>query len=321
VKILILHPGALGDTILAFPAIKLLHNSFPSAQLTLAGNIDHLDFIVPGYVESVQSLSMIPLHRLYSPGILEESDIRYWKSFDRIISWTGAGNADFCRNLKEIIPNACIAAWKPAPEDSCHVAQIFADSIRSIIGNGGELEPVPIVLDKAVCDEGRRWLMDHGWNGRDLMMVIHAGSGGKWKRWPLARFIELARHLVIEGKRKLVIIEGPAEQGIARQFANEIPDSDLILSEGADLKLLSGILAHCRTFIGNDSGLSHLAAALGLQCVLLFGPTLPQHWAPLGSNVTILNNTNGCAACAVGGSIHSCLENISVEMVLQHSRK
>jgi len=320
VEILILHPGALGDTILALPAIQLLRRAFPHARLILAGNIDHLDSIVSGYAESIRSLSTLPLHRLYSSEFLSEADIRFWKSFDRIISWTGAANADFCRNLKAIHPDACIAAWKPAPEDSSHAAQIFADSIGSIIGRDRKLEQVRITPDAAVCDEGHRWLADHGWNGHDQLTVIHPGAGGNWKRWPLLRFIELARHLAIQEKRKLVIIEGPAEQGIARQFSEAIPGSEMILSEGANLKLLSGILAHCRKFIGNDSGLSHLAAALGLQCVVLFGPTLPQHWAPLGPNVTVLRDPRGCPACKSIGSVHSCLENISVEMVLQHSQ-
>jgi ADP-heptose:LPS heptosyltransferase len=321
VEILILHPGALGDTILALPAIQLLHRTFPSDHFTLAGNLDHLDTIVSGYVECVQSFSSFPLNRLHASEKPSDEDVRFWKSHDCIVTWTGAANADFCRNLKAIHPNVCIAAWKPAPEDPRHVAQIFVDSLSSFIGLNRKYESARITPDAAVCDEGRLWLRAHGWNCRDPLTVIHPGAGGNWKRWPLSRFIDLARHLAVQEKRKLVIIEGPAEQGIAQQFPNEIPDSEVILSVGVDLKLLAGILAHCRIFIGNDSGLSHLAAAMGLQCVVLFGPTLPQRWAPLGPNVTVLRNPYGCSACESGGSIHTCLENISVEIVLHHSRQ
>lgn len=320
-EILILHPGALGDTILALPAIQRLRESLPGARLTLAGHLDHLDSIVSGYVEAVRSLAAIPLHRLYVPGGPAGADVQFWKSYDRVIAWTGAADADFCRNLKALHPEACIAAWKPAPGDPRHVAQIFLDSLAPVVSGDRKLRAIRIEPGAAVRDEGRRWLTDHGWNGMDSLAAMHPGAGGEWKRWPLVRFIELARRMVMENGRSLVIFEGPAEEGMAQHFASALPGSGLILSQGAGLRLLAGILAHCGWFCGNDSGIAHLAAALGLPCTVMFGPTLPQHWAPLGSQVTVLRDPGDCIGCASGGRKHTCLENITVDRVLDSCRQ
>ena len=316
---LLLHPGALGDIILALPAISLLRKAYPSTRLTLAGNIDHLDVILNGRVENVLSLSTLPLHRLFSADTPSEADIRFWKSYQHIVSWTGSKDVHFCRNMKSIHADARIASWKPQPGDPRHVARIFADSLELKITDE-HLWRVRIELNAAELVQGSQWLINHGWNSGDPLTAIHPGAGGKSKRWPLPRYIELARCLANQEKGKILIIEGPAEPGIAAQLVEAVPGYDLIPCEGVGLRLLAGILAHCRNFIGNDSGIAHLASALGIPCLALFGPTLPKHWAPLGDNVTVLRDVRGCRGCEVGEPRHTCLENISVETVVKWGR-
>jgi ADP-heptose:LPS heptosyltransferase len=119
----------------------------------------------------------------------------------------------------------------------------------------------------------------------------------------------------------IIFIEGSAEQGIAREILRAIPDSGSILYEGAGIQPLAGILAQCRSFIGNDSGITHLAAALGIPCLVLFGPTLPQHWAPHGDNVIVLRKPCGCKGCKAGEPVHTCLETISVDRVIHHFQR
>jgi heptosyltransferase-3 len=316
VEILVLHPGALGDIILALPAISLLRKAYPAASLTLAGNIDHLDTILNGRVENVLSLSTLPLHRLYTSETPTEADIRFWKSYEHIVSWTGSSDAHFCRNMKAIHADARIASWKPVPEDPRHVSRIFADSLGNEIPDGNVI-PARIDLNAETLDQGHQWLLKNGWDGVDPLTAIHPGAGGKSKRWPLSRYIELARRLIVREKQKVIIIEGPAEQGMARQILKAVPVPGLISCEGAGLRLLASILAQCRSFIGNDSGISHLAAALEIPCLVLFGPTLPQHWAPQGERIIVLRNMRGCRGCEAGEPLHTCLENISVDRVIQ----
>jgi ADP-heptose:LPS heptosyltransferase len=319
VEILILHPGGLGDIILSLPAVALLRSKFSSARITIAGNIDHLAPVISCYAESIVSLSILPLHHLHTNDPLPEAEKRFWKSFDRIVSWTGAGDPEFTRKFQEIHPGVCIASWRPAPGESRHVSQLFIDSLGTSIPPRAQAVPALIFLDSKLREEGKQWLTARGWNGRDLLTALHPGAGSQTKRWPLARFIELARHQVFQKKRKLLIIEGPAEQGLAKEITQALPANAAIPMESVNLNLLAAVVAQCAAFIGNDSGIAHLAAALGIPSIVLFGPTLPRHWAPLGKHVTVLRNARGCEACASSGPNHTCLEDLTLEEVVQNA--
>jgi heptosyltransferase-3 len=317
VEILILHPGALGDVILSLPAIALLRSRFPSARLTIAGNVDFVGPIVSGYAERIVSLSTLPLHHLYAHGELPQVEVRFWKSFDRIVSWTGSGDPEFIRKLKQICSDVCIAAWRPQPGELRHVSQLFAHSLGFETANLEELPPAHIHLDPSARSHGLQWLVEHGWKERDSLIALHPGAGSTNKRWALSRFGRVAQFLALKENSKLLIIEGPAETGLARQVAQEVAFDQAILAESVPLNRLAAVMEQCRFFIGNDSGIAHLAAALGIPSVVLYGPTLPQCWAPIGRHVVVLRDPRGCEGCASGRNSHTCMDNITVEQVLQ----
>ncbi len=317
-EILLIHPGGLGDIILALPAIALLRDKFRSARITLAANLDHVAPIRGAYVERAVSLSTLPLHNLYGDNTLPPSEVRFWKSFDRIISWTGSGDAAFVKRMKEVRPDACIGSWRPDVQEQRHVSQLFVDTLGSEIASGMNAIPRFISLESKVSERGLQWLNERCWNTREPFIALHPGAGSKSKRWPLARFIRLAQRLVAQ-QNKLVIIEGPAESGFAAQIARELPAGAAMKAESLSLDILAAVMARSKVFVGNDSGIAHLAAALGIRCVVIFGPTLPRHWAPLGPNVRVLRNCGGCEGCIAGGDNHTCLDNITVEDVLRDS--
>jgi hypothetical protein len=317
VEILLLHPGGLGDIILSLPAISLLRAEFPAARLTIAGNIDHLAPVAGAYIESAVSLSTLPLPGLYSDAPLPEPDVRFWKSFERIISWTGSGDPAFIRNLEAIHPCARVASWRPGPQDSKHVSQLFVDSLGSEIASGKSPVYAPIPLRPELSYRGMQWLLGHGWDGIEPLVVLHPGAGSRIKRWPLPRFVSLARHLMLTERRKLLIVEGPAEPGLASQIAGELPESGMIRAESLELDLLAAVISKSGSFVGNDSGISHLASALGIPSIILFGPTSPRHWAPLGPDVAVLWSPQNCYACNSAADEHTCLDNITVEEVIR----
>ena len=319
-EILIIHPGGLGDIVLSLPAVASLRNRFPAARVTVAGNIDHLVPVMSGYAERILSLSALPLHLLYAPGSEPESVVKFWRSYDRIVSWTGGGDREFTRKFKDIHPNVMVASWRPAPAERRHVSRLFWDSLDIGIQSETAAAFAPILLESELSNEGKRWLGAQGWNGRDPLTALHPGAGSRIKRWPASRFMELAQHLALKEKHKLLIIEGSAERGLAEQIVSALPSGAAIVLDAMSLNLLAAVVAHCDLFVGNDSGVAHLAAALKVRCVVLFGPTLPQHWAPLGHDVRVLRLTQGCEGCVSGGNNHTCLENITVEEVIRNSR-
>jgi ADP-heptose:LPS heptosyltransferase len=111
--------------------------------------------------------------------------------------------------------------------------------------------------------------------------VLHPGSGGRAKRWPVARFAELASRL----SEPVVWLLGPAERDDGQ--ARDVGEGVGTILDRLTLRELAGVLAACRLYVGNDSGVSHLAAALGAPTVAVFGATDPSVWAPRGERVTI----------------------------------
>ncbi|HEY7925738.1 MAG TPA: glycosyltransferase family 9 protein [Vicinamibacteria bacterium] len=118
-------------------------------------------------------------------------------------------------------------------------------------------------------------------------VAVHPGSGSPAKNWPLTRFVDAARALA-DGQRWL-LVTGPAERGV------DVP-SDAVLARDWPLRLLGAALARALVFLGNDAGVSHLAAAAGAPTLALFGPTDPALWAPVGLRVKTLRAPHGSLA-------------------------
>jgi ADP-heptose:LPS heptosyltransferase len=316
VKILVLHPGALGDLILSLPALAVLRRRFPRAQITLAGNLDYLRVVSHGYADCLVSLSTLPLNRLFAPGILTAEDRRFWQSYQRIACWMGAGHEEFTRNLTGVNPTTLIASWKPVSCESCHVSQIFIDSLGGWIGDA-KVPPSPeIRLRREDRLSAEAWLRQQGWTPGRAVIGIHPGAGNATKRWPLARFQALAREIVRGSRADVLVIEGPAELGLARRVVADLPAPAAYVAESLPLGVVSGALSLCRAFVGNDSGMAHLAAGLDLPSVTLFGPTSPEHWAPRGNRVMVLRDPRECRPCKTGSDgEHVCLDNVTVERV------
>ena len=290
-KILVLHPGALGDIILSLPALSLLRRHYPRAQLTLAGNLDYLTPVAIGYTDRSLSLSTIPLHRLYSPEPLSQADVSFWKTYDRIISWTGAGGPAFRSKLAKIGAEVRVSRWKPDSSDKRHVARIFVESLCSWIPPVESILPPKIRVDPVRRDEAQTWLTERGWTSDESILALHPGASSALKRWGIESFRSLALRHLQQRKGRLLIVEGPAEPGLGRELARDLTPACILLSESSPLVLLAALLSFCRAYVGNDSGISHLAAGLGLPSVTIFGPTSPDQWAPLGERATILRDS------------------------------
>jgi heptosyltransferase III len=133
------------------------------------------------------------------------------------------------------------------------------------------------------------------------MLALHPGSGSPGKNWPVSRFMELAGSLREEGEMVTWIV-GPAEETI------ELPPSAVRMRCPA-LSELAGRLSRCRLFVGNDSGVAHLAAASGCPTVVLFGASDPVVWAPRGRTVrVIISRGSGMDGIRVDDVLPECLK-------------
>jgi ADP-heptose:LPS heptosyltransferase len=126
-------------------------------------------------------------------------------------------------------------------------------------------------------------------------MAIHPGSGSPKKNWSPEGFVQVARSVCERTGMKLLVVSGPAEDedkdaGALRAALAGLADAWL---GRPGLTLLAGVLAHAAVYLGNDSGVSHLAAAVGAPTVAVFGPTDPTLWAPRGRCVRVLRAASG----------------------------
>jgi ADP-heptose:LPS heptosyltransferase len=152
-------------------------------------------------------------------------------------------------------------------------------------------------------------------------IAIHPGAGARWKRWPGGRFAGLMQELIRRG-HQVVLIEGPADDEavaeVQQQIAAEIP----VLRQ-QPLRLLAASLAQCTLFAGNDSGVTHLAAAVGTPTLALFGPTDPLSWTPLENHPETIRVLRHCTCrTAYRGQVRvcddpDCMQSIEIAEVLQ----
>lgn len=172
------------------------------------------------------------------------------KSFDSIVSWYGSNRPEFRAALEETgVPCQFLQALPPADYPG-HATAFFARQVGA-------------------ADSATR--LKIGPADEKLEVVIHPFSGSKQKNWPFANFQKIAAKLA----GKVEWLAGPEEElAGARRFD--------------DLYDLARWMKSARLYIGNDSGITHLAAAIGVPTLALFGPTDPKHWAPRGDQVVVL---------------------------------
>jgi ADP-heptose:LPS heptosyltransferase len=207
-----------------------------------------------------------------------------------------------------------VAGWRPKVGELRHVSRVFADTLYPWVLREEHVPQARVLIPEAAALEARDWLMQRRGVRTKPLVAMHPGASSREKRWPLDRYRSVAA--LLEPSSDLLLIEGPAEPGLTTELALWLRPEGRVLAASLPLRLLAAVLSCCDAYLGNDSGISHLAAALGLRSVVIFGPTLPEQWSPTGPSVSVLRDPTGCAACAnAGNDRHSCLENISVDGV------
>jgi heptosyltransferase-2 len=167
------------------------------------------------------------------------------------------------------------------------------------------------------------WRQKRGLTGESRPAVALApGAVGPSKRWPAAAYAAVARRLAADGIA-VWVLGGPAEKPLAQEIAASSGAGDLT---GPDLREAILALACAAVAVSNDSGLLHVAAALDVPTIGIFGPTSPTHWAPLNALAAIVQADNGLSCrpchkpvCRFGH--HRCMADISPDEVLSRTRR
>ncbi len=175
----------------------------------------------------------------------------------------------------------------PRPDWQGHISEQW---LADLAGHGLYAEPGPPRIDiEADRHELDRILGEAGGVLRgNAFSVLHPGSGGMEKCWPVGEFAAIGRHLRNIGLPPIALL-GPVEAERLSTSARDTLRKSMPVIEGLNLSDAAILIASARLYVGNDSGISHLAAAVGAPSVVIFGPTDPRRWRPLGSQVWIVS--------------------------------
>jgi ADP-heptose:LPS heptosyltransferase len=303
---LVYHAGALGDFIATLPVVAAFRERAAPASVTLIGRPPYAQLAAhEGIVDDVRDIDSREMTPLFTGGTaLPERLAAALRGFDTAVVFAEDTSPVLARMRESGIPR--IFSQPPFPAEPIHIVDYHLSLLGSETnlpwGAAPRLHPHPSAAAQV------RRAADFS----PPFAVIHPGSGSARKNWPLQRFSRLSAHLADSGFRT-VWLSGPAEKSA------EAPVDAQVL-RNVSLPALVHVLNASRLYIGNDSGISHLAAAAGCPAVVLFGPSNPRIWAPRGSRVTVVQGRSSCAPCHPGTQTtkacrYECMESITFEKV------
>jgi ADP-heptose:LPS heptosyltransferase len=325
----VIHQGALGDFILSLPAFEILRKTFPHARTIIMGYQRILKLVDQRfYAEEILSIDRREIVSFFVPDRpLDPSLSQLFDPFGLIVVFGRDVEGTLIGNLKRVCrgPILHINSF-PLGGEKIHLTDHL---LRQFSRYGF---PVSGLNPRLYLKESDKDWGDDFWRRRGLtpeersrVIILHPGSGSKKKVWPLERFLTLAGMLQVRFYSKLLILFGPAEGSEVERVFERMDPRVYIQVKGLSLLELASVMEGCRLFIGNDSGISHLASALGIPTIAIFGPTDPSVWSPRGEKVWVVRKGTPCSPCTQERILQcteiECLKGIGVEEVLKGLEK
>ncbi|MCE9518113.1 MAG: glycosyltransferase family 9 protein [Verrucomicrobia bacterium] len=283
-RVLVIRGGAIGDFILTLPAIRLLRDNIPDAHIEILGYQPIIELaVVAGIADSTRSLEHAAMARLFVPEAVLDAALRdYFRSFNLVISYLFDPDGILRANMERIGVKTYLEASHEVTPGGGPAAEQLAKPLQRLA----------MFLD----DPAPRIAVPVMAQVKKPIMALHPGSGSLKKNWPVENWIELGIDLAKsfpEREIALVTGEAEAERGITRKIIEAWGSISFHHWDQLPLVELASKLTSCQAFVGHDSGISHLAAACGLPCLLFFGPTDPAVWAPRGAELRIHAEPSG----------------------------
>jgi heptosyltransferase II len=321
-RLVVFAPNWLGDAVMALPAIADVRRGLPAASVDVAArpSVAPLFAMVPDVADVVSidrgRVVAALRDRQYDAALLLTN------SFQSALSARRAGIGERWGYRTDF--RAPLLTRRVVAPVSVHQAEYYQHLVRALGFATGALVPrvdLPAAARAAASDLLRR----EGWDGRAPLVALAPGAAyGGAKRWPATSFAGVARRLT-EAGATAVLIGSAADAEIGGEVAAALGSSytaiDLI--GRTDLPTLGGVLAGCRALVTNDSGAMHLAAALGVPVVAMFGASNEHKSRPLGAGRrVVLSHEVWCRPCMLRECplTHACMRGISVDAVVEAAR-
>lgn len=311
-RILIIRPGGIGDAVLLIPSVRILKESFPDSEIdVLAEGRNAEVFSLCKEVTAVFLYHRVSdLARVVGRGYDVVIDTEQWHRLSAAVAFltrasirVGFATNERARMFTHPVPYA----------QSAYEANSFLDLVAPLTGTSIVFDPEAPFVSAAP------YLM--GGDRSQAIVVLFPGASVRERRWDDQRLSQLAAQLVQNGCR-VVIVGGPNDVERSRAICAGGGPRVVNLGGKLSLKETAEVLAGSNVLVTADSGLMHLAYAVGTPTVALFGAGIQEKWAPRGGNHRVLNARLPCSPCTTFGYTPACpidvecLRRISVDDVL-----
>ena len=283
-RILVVRGGAIGDFIMTLPAIGALRERWPEAHIEILG-YPHIIELARGryYADATRSIDAKPMAGFFIPNAVVDPDWKaYFGGFNVVISYLFDPDSIFASNVRSCGVKQVIEA-SPRPKDA-HAAVHYCRPLESLAIYVEAPHPRvhPNESDRETASRYMKMV------GRGPVVAIHPGSGGEKKKWPVENFAAVARWVSDELAAQLVVVQGEADEHVVKRLTKQLEPRPHTVATGLKLVELAAVLERCVLFLGNDSGITHLAAAVGVPVVAVFGSASPSIWEPRGDRVRVV---------------------------------
>lgn len=328
-KILIRATNWVGDAIMALPALRAVRTRFPEAEITILAR----PYVAATYTnQEVCDNTMFVENKRDIVGKLraQKFDVALLlqNAFEGAwIAWRAGipERIGYARDGRSLLLTKAVAVPKPS-EIPAHEQYYYLELLR----RAGWLDSLPeeSFIKLNVPSENREraaeFLLSAGVRRDSFRIAIGAGASyGSAKCWPPDRFAELANRLRTQTQADVILFGTPAEAAVSSAIAAGMNHPPIDLTGKTSINDLPALLSQCQLFIGNDSGAMHVAAAVGLPVVAVFGPTDPFGTAPVTPRCSIVQEKPYCSPCFLRRcpTDHRCMTRVTPEAVEASARQ
>ncbi|HSE60361.1 MAG TPA: glycosyltransferase family 9 protein [Nitrospiraceae bacterium] len=288
--LLVIHPGTLGDVLMAVPSLRVMRAKFPRHDLALVARGEIGDLLKQaGEVSQVCSLEGAFGSTLFGGEPVLPSQWREWLGrCDRAIGFLSDPEGTVRATLGRFaIAHITLRSPFDGTLQAIHQSARFIEIVEQVVPTKVRLVP-PLRVSHKRRAEARGILRSIGVKVPiDGLVVVHPGSGSPHKCADPRLYAGVIMWALDRGGQA-VMIEGPADGEAVSAVTGLLSHRQVPILKHDDLNILAAVLAQASLFVGNDSGVTHLAASVGAPTVALFGPTDPARWAPIGPAMQVL---------------------------------
>lgn len=330
-KIVVYVPNWIGDSILALPAVESLNINYPEAEIWIAAqgwvkdifaNISFIKGIIPlpdrkNFKDLRKTANVLMSYNFEAGLLLTNSFVSALLFFMAKIPQRWGYGSD----ARQILLTKKIRRQNRS--GSQHQVYYYLNLISGL-GLKTVTPHLALALTEAEKTKTEEFLDSFGVDLKRLLFILNPGAFyGSAKRWPVEKYIELAKLLQQNYSPEILIIGSAQEVELAQVIAASLEKKPVILAGKTSLRQLVGVLSRAALCVTNDSGPMHMANALKVPTVALFGPTDPEVTAPFQEPSVYLKKDVACWPCAYRECPfdHRCMLDISSEEVFNACKK